>query len=430
VPPPPPAPPPQPSSLLPGGPSRRSAHGLDAFTFFVADIQTGFGPFIAVYLTTHGWSETNIGLLLTVTGLISLVGQIPGGALVDAARSVRALAAAAVAAIGLSALIIGLSPALLSVFAAQIIHAGASCVLGPAIAAISLGLVGYARAGERFGRNARFASIGNAVAAAGMGAAGYLVSNQALFFLTALLGLPTLAALAYIRASEIDPARAHGGGAARQPFRHRAALRLFRSRALLVLGGGLALFHLGNAAMLPLMASNLTMRSEHYATLLVAACIVVPQIVVAALSPMVGRRAERWGRRPILLAAFLVLPLRGVAFALIANPYFLVAAQVLDGIAGAVLGVLVPLIIADATRGSGRFNLAQGIVGSAMGVGASISTSLAGLIGDRYGDQRAFLALAAIAVLGLLLVLALMPETRPGRGGGARPQPRAEGLAG
>ncbi|HVV95117.1 MAG TPA: MFS transporter [Hyphomicrobiales bacterium] len=409
---PPSPPPPEPAAVQPDGPSRRSVHGLDAVTFFVADVQSGFGPFIAVYLTTHAWTQTNIGLLLTVTGLVSLAGQIPGGALVDAVGSVRALAAGAVAAISLSALIIGLSPALLSVFAAQIIHAGASCLLGPAIAAISLGLVGYAHAGERFGRNARFASIGNAVAAAGMGAAGYLVSNQALFFLTALLGLPALLSLAYIRGREIDPVRAHGGGAAHQPFRLAAALRLLRSRALLVLAAGLALFHLANAAMLPLMASTLTMRSERWATLLVAACIVVPQIVVAAFSPTVGRWAERWGRRPLLLAGFLVLPLRGLAFALVTNPYLLVTTQVLDGIAGAVLGVLVPLIVADATRGSGRFNLAQGIVGSAMGVGASISTSLAGFIGDRYGDDWAFLGLAAIAAVGLLVILSLLPETR------------------
>jgi predicted MFS family arabinose efflux permease len=354
-----------------------------------------------------------------MTGLISLIGQIPGGATVDAARSVRLVAAAAVAAIGVSAAMIALSPALLVVFAAQILHAGASCLLGPGIAAISLGLVGYARAGARFGRNAAFASIGNAVAAAGMGAAGYLVSNQAVFFLTALLAIPTLLALSRIRAGEIDPARAHGGEKARQPFNLVAAVRLLGNRKLLVLATCLGLFHLANAAMLPLMAGILTMRSAHWATLLVAACIVVPQIVVAIFSPFVGRKADRWGRRPLLLIGFVALPLRGLVFAFVANPYLLVATQVLDGIAGAVLGVLVPLIIADATRGTGRFNLAQGIIGSAVGVGASISTSLAGYFSDAYGDRAAFLGLACVALAGLAVAGALMPETRRALGGRA-----------
>lgn len=397
---------------MPVQPSRRSTRGLDAFTFFVADVQTGFGPFISVYLTTHAWSQTNIGLLLTVTGLISLIGQIPGGALVDRVRSVRLLAAAAVAAVAASAAMIAASPALLVVFVAQILHAGASCLLGPAIAAISLGLVGYARAGRRFGRNASFASIGNAVAAAGMGGAGYLISNQAVFVLTALLGIPALFALSRIRGAEIDPVRAHGGAVERQPFRLATALRLLKSRSLLVFVIGIVLFHLANAAMLPLTAGILTMRSEQWATLLVAACIVVPQIVVAVTSPWVGRQADRWGRRPLLVIGFVALPVRGILFAVVANPYLLVATQVLDGIAAASLGVLVPLVIADATRGSGRFNLTQGIVGSAAGVGASISTTFAGYVSDAYGEEMAFLALAAVAAVGLMIIGGLMPETR------------------
>jgi hypothetical protein len=89
--------------------------------------------------------------------------------------------------------------------AARILHAGASCVLGPVIAAISLGLVGHAALGTRLGRNARFASIGNGVAAAAMGACGYLVSNQAVFFLTALLAAPAMLALARIRMGDVEP---------------------------------------------------------------------------------------------------------------------------------------------------------------------------------------------------------------------------------
>jgi MFS family permease len=174
-----------------------------------------------------------------------------------------------------------------------------------------------------------------------------------------------------------------------------------------------ALFHLGNAAMLPLLGSALTMRSSQWATAMIAVCIVVPQLVVALISPWVGRRAQQWGRRPILLLGFAMLPIRGVMFATVPSPYLLATVQVLDGVSGAVLGVMGPLVLADITRGTGRFNLAQGILGTAMGIGASISTTLAGYLTDRFGASVAFLSLAGVAAVGLALVWLLMPETRP-----------------
>jgi predicted MFS family arabinose efflux permease len=395
-------------------PSRTSLRGLDWFAFFIADVQTGFGPFIAVYLTAQAWTQVDIGLVLTAGGLVALAGQMPGGAIVDAARSERSVAAMAVVAISLSALMLAVWPIFAFALAAKVLHSAASCVLGPAMAAISLGLVGHAAVGERLGRNARFASIGNGLAAAAMGACGYLLSNRAVFFLTAILIIPALVALARIRTEEIDPVRAHGGVAA-EPLRPRTSgfRRLVRNRPLLVLAGCAALFHVANAAMLPLLGSIVTMRSSQWATVLIAACIVVPQLAVAAFSPWVGRQAQRWGRRPLLLIGLAALPIRGLLFALVTDPLLLVLVQLLDGITGAALGVLVPLIIADATRGSGRFNLAQGIVGSAVGIGAALSTTLAGYLIDHFGSRVTFLALAAVAAAGLALAFALMPETRP-----------------
>jgi MFS family permease len=163
--------------------------------------------------------------------------------------------------------------------------------------------------------------------------------------------------------------------------------------------------------MLPLMASIVTMRSSTWATTLVAACIVVPQVAVAAISPTVGRWAQRFGRRPILLLGFGAMPVRGLLFMVVTDPQLLVAVQLLDGICAAVFGVLVPLTIADITRDTGRFNLAQGIVGTGIGIGASLSTTLAGLISDRLGSSVAFLGLACIGAAGFLLFWLLMPET-------------------
>ena len=403
--------PPTPSPLR--TPSRESQHGLDWFIFFLADVQTGFGPFVAVYLTTQKWTQVEIGFVLSIGGIVGLIGQMPGGAIVDAARSERLMAGLAVATIGTAALAYAVWPIFPVVAAAAILHALASCVLGPAIAAISLGLVGPLAIGERLGRNARFASLGNGSAAALMGACGYLLSSRSVFLVTFVLAIPTLLSLARIREREIDVAQCHGEVAREIPdAKATSVLSLVRQRPLLIFAGSMLLFQLANSAMLPLMAGVVTMRSSQWAPVLIAACIIVPQAIVALTSPSVGRKAQLLGRRPLLLLAFGALAIRGVLFATVRDPYFLVAVQIFDGVTAAVFSVLVPLVVADVAFGSGHFNLAQGIVGTATGIGASLSTVLAGYISDEFGSGYAFMGLAGVAALGLLMIFLVMPETR------------------
>jgi MFS family permease len=405
------------------GPS--SLRGLDWFVFFIADVQTGFGPFVAVYLTEHKWTQIDIGLVLSVAGVVALAGQMPGGALVDAVRSERLLAGISVAAIAVSALAYAVSPIFAVVLAAAVLQAAASCVLGPGIAAISLGLVGYNGIDNRLGRNARFASLGNGFAAAAMGACGYLVSVRAVFFITAAMLIPALLVLGRISPQEIDPERAHSGSRKARPHERAPGRRIpgilgiLRKRALIIFACCLLLFHLANAAMLPLMGSVLTTKSSQWAVLMIAAAIVGPQLVVAIFSPWVGDKARTWGRRPLLLVAFAALPLRGALFAMVTNPVLLVVIQLLDGVTAAVFAVLVPLVIADVTRGTGRFNLGQGIVGTTVGVGASVSPTYAGYLSDHFSSHTAFLGLTAIAILGFAATWALMPETGPAAKGEA-----------
>jgi MFS family permease len=399
----------------PPAPSSASRHALDWFVFFLADVQTGFGAFVSVYLTTQKWTQTDIGLVLTIGGVIGLIGQIPGGAIVDAARSERWVAGLAVIVVGLSAFALAVSPIFLIVLASRVLQAAASCVLGPAIAAISLGLVGRKAIGGRLGRNAAFASVGSGLAALGMGACGYYFSERAAFFVAAGMALPALFALAFIRTEEIDPTRAHGGvPTPDQKTAIGGLLGLLHIQPLLIFAGCLVLFQLANAAMLPLAASMMTLRSSKSATILVATAIVAPQIIVALLSPWVGRKAQQWGRHPLLVACFVALAIRGALFWLVIDPTLLMGVQLLDGVSGAVLGVLVPLTVADVSRNTGHFNLAQGAVGCAVGVGASISTALVGYVSDRFDSATAFMMMTAIAVAGLATVWFAMPETRPG----------------
>jgi MFS family permease len=393
--------------------SRKSLRGLDWFTFFVADIQTGFGPFLAVYLTTQKWNQADIGLVLAAGSIAGLLSQLPGGWLVDRIPAKRKLALWAVVGIGASALIIALLPSFLAIMAAKLLHVVSSAVLGPAIAAITLGLVGHAAMGPRLGRNARFAAIGNGLAAGVMGACGYFISPQAVFYVTAALAVPTALALAQIHAAEIDPVRADGGledGRRSAPVSPAA---LVSRPALIMLAVCVFLFHAANAAMLPLVGSEMTARSAQWATALVAICIVVPQLVAALIAPSLGRWAVLRGRRPVLLLGFAALPARAAALALSSDPGVIIAVQVLDGLCAAVLGVMVPLSLADISKGTGRFNLAQGLIAVVTGCGAALSTTLAGYLAHNFGASAAFAALAATAVLAFLTVLTAMPETSP-----------------
>ncbi|WP_245303709.1 MFS transporter [Pseudorhodoplanes sinuspersici] len=380
--------------------------------FCVADVQTGFGPFVAVYLASQKWTQIDIGLILTTGSLVGLLGQIPGGMLVDRARSERLVAGLAILAIATSAVIYASFPFFAAILLAAVVHAMASCVLGPCIAAISLGLVGHTTIAERLGRNARFASIGNGLAAATMGTVGYFFSPQAVFVVTAMLAAPTVLALSQISAAEIIPDRAHGGTTGTPQKQSISFRQLLQHRSLLALGFCLVLFHLANAALLPLMGTVVTTRSSQWATVLIGACIVVPQIIVAAIAPSVGAHSRTWGRRTLLLIGVGALPIRAVLFAIVHDPYLIVAVQILDGLTAAIIGVIVPLVVADLTRGSGRFNTGLGMIGTMSGIGASFSPTLAGLIADHLGTTIAFLSLGMIGAMALTAVWLLIPETR------------------
>jgi MFS family permease len=268
--------------------------------------------------------------------------------------------------------------------------------------------------GPRLGRNARFSSVGTGLAAGVMGVVGSLITPQAVFFVTAALAVPTFLVLTLIREEEIDPIRADGGfNGNLTGYKPSSVATLLGKPSLLILTLCVFLFHAANAAMLPLVGAEMTVRSGYWATALVAACIVLPQLVVALIAPGIGQLAVSKGRRPILILGFAVLPIRAAVLALNSDPAVIIGVQMLDGLSAAVLGVLVPLSLADISRGTGRFNLAQGIVGSATGIGAAASTAVAGHLATQFGVSVAFAGLAFTAVCAFLAVLVAMPETTP-----------------
>lgn len=404
-----------PSATADFSPATVSLRGLDWVNFFLAGTLAGFGPYVAVYLADQKWTQEEVGFVLSASAFAGLLGQVPGGELLDATRSKRAILALGVLVVALSAIIIEFRPTFLLVLIGLTLQGITGGILGPAIAAISLGLVGHLALPERLGRNQRFAATGSLAAAGLMGLIGYAFSYQAIFLLVVMLTLPVFVSLARIHATDIHFGRSCGAPhhhTLEQPAR-AGRTSLWKSPGLLVLALCLFLFQLGNASMLPLAAESLIYQGEGHSSLIVSALIVLPQIVVAALAPWIGREANNLGRRPLLLVGFGALPVRALLFALIPEPRALVAFQLLDGVSGAVVGVLTALVIADLTNDTGRFNLAQGLVGTASGVGASLSTALFGVIAVSYGRTVVFLSIAASALVAVLILWFLMPETRP-----------------
>jgi MFS family permease len=390
-----------------GDSTDKAGLGLDLLNGLVASAQTGFGAFIAVYLTSQAWTQVQIGEALSFGTAVAMVSQLPAGALVDAMPSKRLAVGLGGAAIAASAALFAAWPHPLAVLAAEVLHGFASCVIVPAIAALSLALVGQAGLGERLGRNARFASLGSAASAALLGWLGTYVSGTAVFWLTAAMMLLGLASLLLIPGGVREPATAP---AARG---ERGSLSALLDRRLLTFATAIALFSFANAAMLPLVAGDLTSTAGSAANLVIAACIIAPQILVAVLSPLVGRSATAWGRRPLLLIGFAALPVRGALLAAVGtNQALIVTVQAIDGISAAAVGVLLPLVAADLTRGSKRYNLCLGLLGLASGLGAVFSTTIAGLVADKFGTDAALLALAAVGAVGVATLIAL-PETGP-----------------
>jgi MFS family permease len=393
--------------------SARSRRGLDWMNFFVADVQTGFGTFVAFYLAELGWPQSHIGVALSATGIAAMISQVPGGAIADAIKWKRGLAAAGILITGAAALILGLAPNFISVFLAQILQGSTAGIITPAIGAISLGLVGRRAMSVRTGRNYRYAAAGHALTAALMGVAGAYLSNGSIFFAAAFLCVPALISLAFIRGEEIDYARARNAARSDDQVTTASVFDLVKNRKLVLFTAATLLFQLADASILPVMGENLVAAKYSKAAIWMSGLIIVPQVVVAILAPWVGFHSEKRGRRPLLLIGFGLEPIRAILLAFTAAYPLLVVGQILSGITGAIIGVLTILVITDLTAGTGRFNLAVGVVGTMSAIAATVSTSATGFLFQAFGTRIGYLPLAAIAAAATALIWVFLAETKP-----------------
>lgn len=397
-------------------PSARSLWGLDAVSFLMADVRDGIGPFLAVFLKgTQQWSSEDIGFVVGASGFAGAIAQIPAGMLVDAMQAKRALIAVSAGVIGLGCMLIAWSPTWSVILYTQIALALVSAVIGPCLASLSLGIVGHRRLPARVSRNEVFNHAGNFSGATLAATITHHAGTVWLFYIVCVFSVASALAVMLIRPADIDYEVARGGEKLRsetgsgqpQPIRD-----VFKRRDLLALLATVVLFHFGNAAMLPLAGQMIAAEAPHKGVLWLGACVIAAQLVMVGVAAGVGRAIKAgMSRKRLFLVALGVLPVRGVLFALTGSPYAVIAIQLLDGVSAGIFGVVITVMLSDVMRGTGRFNLAQGTLSLAVGVGAALSNLTCGLLVDRFGFSAGFLALSTVAVAAVLVFAVFMPES-------------------
>jgi MFS family permease len=389
-----------------------SLRALDWTNFFLADVQAGLGPFVAAYLASLGWQAAAVGGALTLGGVVTVVLQTPAGWIVDRAVHKRFILVASTIVLAIGAILLAVDGRAFNVYTAQVLIGSAGPFLGPTIAAITLGVVGPKLFDCQFGRNQGFNAAGNLFAAAVIAWVSRAYGNRAIFYSAAILTLPTIAAALSIRKDDIDHDLARGADAHSSLGEHDTSIfGLASDRILAAFLVCAFLFHFANAAMLPQLGEVLARSSTGTAAGLMSACVAITQMIMLLSAAYVGKLANRRGRKTLLLWGFGVLPVRASLYTILQAAPALLAVQVLDGIANAIFAVVSILVIADRTRGSGRFNLAQGALATAVGLGAALSNIFGGTLMERYGYRTSFFALGVIAAAAFLLLLFYIPET-------------------
>jgi MFS family permease len=392
---------------------RQSIRALEWTNFFLADVQAGLGPFVAAYLAGLGWHAGAVGRALTFGGIITVILQTPAGWVVDRVSQKRLILIAGTLVLAIGAVLLAIDGKAVNVYAAQGLIGLAGPFLGPTMAAITMGVVGAKLFDCQFGRNQGYNAAGNLFTAAVIAAASRYLGGSTIFYFAAIVTLPTIVAVLSIKKENINPELARGGCEFdKQEGGNRAILRkLARDRVLLAFLACAFLFHFANAAMLPQLGELLARGSAKTAAPFMSACVAITQIVILLMAAYFGRFANQHGRKSLLLFGFGVLPVRAVLYTILHTVPALLAVQILDGVANAIFGIVSILVIADRTRGSGHFNLAQGALATAVGLGAALSNSFGGMLMEKISYQASFLALGAMASLAFLLLLLAIPET-------------------
>jgi len=370
---------------------------LEALNFFMADMQAGIGPFLGVFLLAHGWESGWIGTVMTIGGVAGMIMTTPAGALIDATKNKRAFVIIpGIFTVAASAIIL-YSQTFWVVAASQIATAIAGAAIVPAVTGITLGIVKQVGFNRQNGRNQAFNHGGNMVGAGLSGFLGWKFGFPAVFVLAAIFGVLSIISVLMIPRKTIDDRAARGMAGTGQE-KVGGWRVLIECKPLLILAASLAMFHLGNGAMLPLYGLAVVSGQQGNGAAFVAMTIVVAQAVMIVASVVAMRMAEKKGYWLVLLVSFSALPIRGVIAASVIESWGVFPVQALDGIGAGLQSVAILGLVARILDGTGRVNVGQGAVMTVQGIGASLSPAIGGWIAQKLGYPAAFLILSSFAL--------------------------------
>lgn len=417
---------------LANDPKKGSIRALRTLNFFIADVQNGMGPYMALYLQSSvHWGPAQIGSALAAGNIAQVLAQTPAGALIDRLRQKRALLLIGIGLIALAVLATAFFTTKPVVMTGQALIGTAGAIFPLCLSAIALGLVGRKRFDQVQGTNQAFNAAGNMFAALALGAVGYYFNQRWMFYFVGLLCVGAVLCVLRIKNDDIDFDLARGADAAADPDKKTASAspapsgvwagikeqgaglaKLLKQKTVLVFLLSAVIFHFANAAMVPLVTQLLARGvGVKQAILFTSGYMLASQLVFMVVAALSGKLAGKVGRKPLFLFGFAALALRGVLYTLSHHPAALIAVQCMDGLGAGIFGVVGVLIIADLTKGTGGFNAAQGAIATAQGIGAFLSNSVSGYLAKNQGDNFTFFTLAAIAAVGLVFFWVFMPET-------------------
>jgi MFS family permease len=397
----------------------QSLRALDALNFCNAGIQTGLGPFMAIYYTAvRHWHPGQIGVLIACQSLSGIAVQSFAGNWVDESHHKKLLTGVAGLTVALGALGIVALPSYTMQIAVQIVIGLAVTIFPATTAAFALGMAGKDQVSGRVARNETLTHTGNVAFAIAAGVIGTFLALQGIFVAAAAFAAGMIPSAFFIREEHVDYEAARGGeastdGANNEQNNRRGWRDLAKDKRILTFTACVVLYYFANAATLPLVSEILTQAKKGRASAWqVAAAVVVAEAAMVVVAAVSGKLADRWGRKPLFLLGFGALALRNALTVVSHDGYYLISLQALDGVAMGIYGVLLTLVTADLARGSGRFNFLQGAVQSAMGLGGVLSNSLFGWVAKVMGFNASFWGLAIVAVAGGALYRSKMPETK------------------
>lgn len=381
---------------------------LDVVNLALVDVNGAVKPYLNVFLyVRQDWDDSLVGLVGTISGLFAIAVQTPAGALIDRTRDKRFALLAALVVLSFGATLFGISPEFWPVLIGSCLVASVAYVTKPIVAAVSLLVTPRGAVTKRLGRNSAFERGGNAAIALAIGAVGWVLPDRAVFLLVPALCVVVTAALFSIRRSRLDLSRL------REHDRETSFWSvLTSSRPLLVFAIGIGLYAFARSPMLTLVGQEISKGHPHWSSTVISVCIIGAQALMVPMAILVGHRADRWGRKPLLLTSFAAITTQAALFALWHNPFWLVGVQLLDGVANGLLSALKPLVTADIMKGTGHYNLALGIIGTLQSIGSALSFVVAGSLVQHAGFSAAYIALGAVAFAALALFCFALPESR------------------